>query len=218
MNTKGFSDKYGGVELTFFPPDPWSGLYNLEHAVSGITSGTGDVSKAIAKKVSHTFIQSAQEYYHKANIKTQTGAMYSGYFCNLRNNGDIIFGNKAISQSSGEPYATHIEYGFYNVKTGRKIPPKPTMRPAVQDAMVTYVESTKIALRDAFMQRTNGLSQMIATSLDGKSTRTPSRYYRTIRTSSPELGFTKDIPRYYRRQTSAGYVGRTTFKDRYIFY
>ena len=164
------SDKYTGVELTFFPPDPWSGLYNLQRTAEDLTKNTLE-KNYVAKQVADKFISKAQYYY---DLKTPTSAMYTSFFGALRPNGDIVFGNSALGFNN-QPYPTHLEYGFWNKKAGKRVPPHPIMRRAILDTMDLYYRIASQKLWDSYNE--GALHGMLKSQIQEYANRSFDKYY-----------------------------------------
>ena len=77
MAGKGFSNYYGGVEITYGPNDPWSGLFRMRTMANDIANGHGSEANIIAAKVSGGFLKSAKAHYRRL-LQQDTGEMYPG--------------------------------------------------------------------------------------------------------------------------------------------
>ena len=173
------SDAYTGVELTFFPPDPWSGLYNLERTAEDLTHNTLE-KNYVAKQVADAFVKKAKHYYDTdaggdKKLKKRTWYMYESFFGKLRHNGDIVFGNSAMAPVTHQPYPTHLEYGFWNIKGGVRVAPHPIMRKAIKDAMEVYYRIASQELWNAYNQ--GALKGMLLKQLEKHAQREKSGYY-----------------------------------------
>lgn len=145
QNPEYFGTEYGGVEVTYFPMDPFSGLYLLDNVIRQNTWPHKTWASAnAAKMATDTFISEAQQNFTKVGLHS-TGDfyhgedMYNSFFGKISDDGDLILGNSAVNPRSGEPYPTHLEYG-YNVK-GVRVGPYNVMRPAVAKAIEVYKEN-----------------------------------------------------------------------------
>jgi len=204
------SEEYTGVEVTYNPPDPWSGLASMGHEVNSLC-GPGAASnphvRQLASEVSKSFLISAKMRYRLSNLNQQSSEMYNGYFCKLRKNGDIVFGNDAISSVTGEPYATHWEYGHWNLFKRQQMAPVPIMRPAIQTAMKRYYKTAQDDVRDAYFRGASNLVYVSRASLQATQ-----RYRENNKGYSRHPSKRYEIHETYDIFGESHFSGRETFK------
>ena len=130
-----FGDEYGGVEITYFPVDPFSALYCFELAADHIMNNKNSIA---AMNAINVFESEARKNFKNSTLTSQTGTLENSFFGKITSDGRIVFGNRAISKTSGEPYATHLEYGFMHYSSGPIVGPYNFMRPAIEKTIESY--------------------------------------------------------------------------------
>jgi hypothetical protein len=152
-------NEYGGVELSYFGKyDPFTALFVLEETVDRICH-SGDM--VTIKKTVDTFIKKSKKNFYSSGLQDQSGELVDHFFGKLNYDGELILGNNVVSQTSGEPYATHLEYGFVHKGSTTLVGPYNFMRPAVREAIDVYKKYAGLAASEAAF----GVEGLIASSM-----------------------------------------------------